>query len=136
MPVPQSGEWIGAQYTLTIALVCTANLCIPNSQRKFLARSFKKYLAIATLSSASHAPVVGRKVTRPSYSCIQIWSLSSLRLERQSGVEKSSNKNINNEQMKCEIVLCLDTGPAHDIKWCPLPSHDLVGLRVVSKVFD
>jgi len=38
--------------------------------------------------------------------------------------------------MKCEMVLCLDTGPAHDIKWCPLPSHDLVGFRVVSKVFD
>jgi len=62
--------------------------------------------------------------------------LSSLRLEHQSGVEKGSNNNIDNERMKCEMVLCLDTGPAHDIKWCPLPSHDLVGLCVVSKVFD
>jgi transcription factor C subunit 6 len=38
--------------------------------------------------------------------------------------------------MKCAMVLCLEGGPAHDIKWCPLPSHDhvcpnfVVGMRV------
>lgn len=28
--------------------------------------------------------------------------------------------------MKCELIICVDGGPAHDIKWCPLPSHDKV----------
>lgn len=31
-----------------------------------------------------------------------------------------------NGEMKCEMVLCLDGGPAYELKWCPLPSHDLV----------
>lgn len=131
MPVPQFGEWIGAQYTQTIALVSTISFYLPDSQRMFLGRSFKKYLAIATLPSASYSPVVGKKLARPSYSCIQIWSLSSIQSQRQSSVKKSTSKNIDNGQMKCEIVLCLDTGPAHDIKWCPLPSHDLVGFSML-----
>ena len=29
-------------------------------------------------------------------------------------------------EMKCVMVLCLDGGPAHDLRWCPLPSHDRV----------
>jgi len=29
-------------------------------------------------------------------------------------------------EMKCIMVLCLEGGPAHDIKWCPLPAHDRV----------
>lgn len=24
--------------------------------------------------------------------------------------------------MACEMVLCVDVGPAHQLKWCPLPS--------------
>ncbi|KAG6878987.1 hypothetical protein C0992_006045 [Termitomyces sp. T32_za158] len=27
-------------------------------------------------------------------------------------------------EMKCEMVLCVEGGPAHELKWCPLPSHD------------
>lgn len=26
--------------------------------------------------------------------------------------------------MRCEMVLCIDTGPAYELKWCPLPSND------------
>ncbi|KAI0277541.1 hypothetical protein BGY98DRAFT_979460 [Russula aff. rugulosa BPL654] len=26
--------------------------------------------------------------------------------------------------MRCEMVLCIDSGPALELKWCPLPSHD------------
>lgn len=33
--------------------------------------------------------------------------------------------------MKCEMVLCVDAGPAHDLKWCPLPSHDDVNISVL-----
>lgn len=62
-------------------------------------------------------------MTRPSPACIQIWSLSP---------SKSSSQNpdgkVDEGQMKCEMVLCVDSGPAFDLKWCPLPSHDAVGI--------
>jgi transcription factor C subunit 6 len=28
--------------------------------------------------------------------------------------------------MRCEMVLCIDSGPPLELKWCPLPSHDSV----------
>lgn len=34
--------------------------------------------------------------------------------------------------MKCEMVLCVEGGPAHELKWCPLPSHDDVGPLILS----
>ena len=85
------------------------------------ARSFKQYLAVAPFPSRSHSPDIGRKVKRPSHSCIQIWSLSHARI-----VSKDKAKVPDFGQMKCEMVLCLDSGPAYDLRWCPLPSHDLV----------
>ena len=27
-------------------------------------------------------------------------------------------------EMRCEMVLCVDSGPAYELKWCPLPSND------------
>ena len=85
------------------------------------ARSYKQYLAVAPFPSRSHSPDIGRKVKRPSHSCIQIWSLSPAQ-----NVSKSNSKVPDFGQMKCEMVLCLDSGPAYDLRWCPLPSHDLV----------
>ncbi|PPQ78436.1 hypothetical protein CVT25_011881 [Psilocybe cyanescens] len=82
------------------------------------ARSYKQYLAVAPFPSHSHSPDIGKKVARPSYSCVQIWSLASL---------QPASKSTDDGRMKCEMVLCLDTGPAYDLKWCPLPSHDLQG---------
>ncbi|CAA7271073.1 unnamed protein product [Cyclocybe aegerita] len=84
-------------------------------------RGFKQYLAIAPFPSRSHSPDIGRKVARPSYACIQIWSLSST---SSSSSRKSPSKKPDYGQMKCEMVICLDSGPAYDVKWCPLPSHD------------
>ncbi len=26
--------------------------------------------------------------------------------------------------VRCDMVLCVDSGPAHDLKWCPLPAND------------
>ncbi|KAJ3511591.1 hypothetical protein NLJ89_g4010 [Agrocybe chaxingu] len=84
-------------------------------------RGFKQYLAVAPFPSHSHSPDIGRKVARPSFACIQIWSLSSI---RNPSSRKSPSKKPDYGQMKCEMVVCLDTGPAYDVKWCPLPSHD------------
>ncbi|KAJ3501273.1 hypothetical protein NMY22_g18982 [Coprinellus aureogranulatus] len=75
-------------------------------------REFKQYLAVAPFPNSSHSPEIGVKVQRPSSACIQIWSLSAKAEDRDVG------------QMKCEMVLCLDNGPAFDLKWCPLPSHN------------
>lgn len=63
---------------------------------------------------------------RPSLSCIQIWSLSSAPKSPASKKSKPMPKGADTGQMKCEMVLCLDTGPAYELKWCPLPSHDAV----------
>ncbi|KAJ6620827.1 hypothetical protein B0H10DRAFT_2020767 [Mycena sp. CBHHK59/15] len=81
-------------------------------------RFYKQYLAVAPFPTVSHSPEIGVKVARPSLACIQIWSLSS----SQSGGTNKTDAGV----MRCEMVLCIDSGPAHDLKWCPLPSHDSV----------
>jgi transcription factor C subunit 6 len=77
-----------------------------------------QYLAVAPFPSASHSPGIGIRTPRPCPACIQIWSL-----------KPSSNVHEPTEdcgEMTCEMVLCTDGGPAFELKWCPLPSHDLV----------
>ncbi|KAG1734326.1 hypothetical protein EDB19DRAFT_1896481 [Suillus lakei] len=81
-------------------------------------RGYKHYLAIAPFSSRSHSPMIGAKVQRPVPACIQIWSLQSKRVNDLQADHPLAG------EMKCEMVLCLESGPAFEIKWCPLPSHD------------
>ncbi|KAJ7695972.1 hypothetical protein B0H17DRAFT_1198295 [Mycena rosella] len=88
---------------------------IHNNDRQ--GRSYTQYLAVAPFPTASHSPDVGVKVERPALACIQIWTLSPTK----PGVNKKDSG-----VMKCAMVLCVDSGPAHDLKWCPLPSHDSV----------
>jgi len=80
--------------------------------------SYKYYLAVAPLPSRAHSPEIGIKVPRPSRSCIQLWSLG-----RSTGVGESGDDK---GYMHCEMVLCIDSGAALELKWCPLPSHDPV----------
>jgi hypothetical protein len=79
-------------------------------------RGYKQYLALSPFLSKSYSPIIGSRSQRPITSCIQIWSL---------GHTDPAGKS-NEEMMKCEMVLCHDSGPAHELKWCPLPSHDTV----------
>ncbi|KAJ7459664.1 hypothetical protein FB451DRAFT_1045765 [Mycena latifolia] len=81
-------------------------------------RSYTQYLAVAPFPTASHSPDIGVKVERPALACIQIWTLSPTR----PGFSSKTDAGV----MKCAMVLCIDNGPAHDLKWCPLPSHDSV----------
>ncbi|KIY46871.1 hypothetical protein FISHEDRAFT_46417 [Fistulina hepatica ATCC 64428] len=76
-------------------------------------RAFKQYLAVAPLPTATYTPRVGVPVQRPSPACIQIWTLSS-------------DDDGTCSQVACEIVICMDSGPAFDLKWCPLPTHDSI----------
>lgn len=32
-------------------------------------------------------------------------------------------------EMRCEMVLAIENGPAFELKWCPLPSNDRVKVR-------
>lgn len=77
-------------------------------------RSNKQYLAVAPYPSNSYSPEIGVRTPRPANACIQIWSLSSDPDTSGSG------------RMKCEMIVCHESGAAHEIKWCPLPSHDSV----------
>ncbi|KJA17904.1 hypothetical protein HYPSUDRAFT_145776 [Hypholoma sublateritium FD-334 SS-4] len=86
------------------------------------AREYTQYLAVAPFPSQSHSPDIGRKVCRPSYACIQLWTLEST--QKSASTRKSPGKTPDRGHMKCKMVVCLDSGPAYDLKWCPLPSHD------------
>ena len=88
--------------------------------------SYKYYLAVAPLPSSAHSPEIGIKVPRPSRSCIQLWSLG-----RSAGVEECGDDN---GEMHCEMVLCIDSGTAMELKWCPLPSHDPVCTEILPLV--
>ena len=130
MPELLSGEWIGVQYILSTVQVEYFTLFFDNRTKVIVylkARSFKQYLAVAPFPSRSHSPDIGRKVKRPSHSCIQIWSLSPARI-----VSKDKSKVPDFRQMKCEMILCIvDSGPWG---WCPLPSHDLVLIILLLRI--
>jgi len=91
----------------------------------YLDRGFKQYLAVAPFPSNSHSPEIGTKVLRPSYSCIQIWSLAQEPTREDTGNLDPSTRQTEG-RMSCEMVICHDSGPVHDLRWCPLPSHDSV----------
>ncbi|KAF5368890.1 hypothetical protein D9758_003108 [Tetrapyrgos nigripes] len=91
-----------------------------------MACSYKQYLAVAPFPSASHSPEIGIRVTRPSPACIQIWSFSPT--STASTVDDAAqaptfSSGADPGQMKCEMIVCIDSGPAHELKWCPLPSN-------------
>ncbi|KAH9980956.1 hypothetical protein BGW80DRAFT_1162238 [Lactifluus volemus] len=78
--------------------------------------AYNYYLAVAPLPSRAHSPEIGVRVPHPLRACVQIWSVSP-----SSGVEGPSDDK---GEMRCVAVLCIESGPALELKWCPLPSHD------------
>lgn len=111
MPGLQCGASTGARYFLKIEIVSAAAPSNNPSVHDRAARSIKQYLAVGPTSSASHTLAIGSPKKRPIPACIQIWSLSP------SGGSDSGT-------MTCEMVLCIESGCAHELRWCPLPSHD------------
>ncbi|VDB82779.1 unnamed protein product [Peniophora sp. CBMAI 1063] len=77
---------------------------------------YRQYLAVAPLRSTSHSPVVGVQVDRPATACIQVWTL---------GASASSTASGDAGALSCALILGIDSGAALDLKWCPLPSHDV-----------
>lgn len=108
---------------LSIQMIGRVRICLfgvghPLTSRVEPDCSYKYYLAVAPLCSRTHSPEIGIKVPRPSRACIQLWSLGP-----SAGVGGSDDDK---GEMHCEMVLCIDSGPALELKWCPLPSHDPV----------
>ncbi|KLO14191.1 hypothetical protein SCHPADRAFT_325445 [Schizopora paradoxa] len=83
-------------------------------------RRFKQYLAVAPLTSKDRDPLVGVKCTRPSEACIQIWSLGL----NEDAEDDDASSIMESGKMNCEMVLCIDSGFAQALQWCPLPSND------------
>ncbi|KAG6911400.1 hypothetical protein DXG01_016497 [Tephrocybe rancida] len=94
----------------------------PVKLRTRAAHKFKQYLAVAPFPTSSHSPEIGVKVSRSSHACLQIWSLAPT--PPSNSAPKAKGKEVDRGEMKCEMVLCIESGPAHELKWCPLPSHD------------
>ncbi|RPD66548.1 hypothetical protein L226DRAFT_454990 [Lentinus tigrinus ALCF2SS1-7] len=94
----------------------------------------KQYLAVAPFPSRNHSPMIGSRVQRPSHASIQIWSLGpSKSVDDAMDVDSAEPSNEapttldDAGEMHCELVLCIESGPAFELKWCPLPSNDPSG---------
>ncbi|KAG8947219.1 hypothetical protein FRC04_010942 [Tulasnella sp. 424] len=78
----------------------------------------KQYLAVGPCSSRNFKLPLGTRVYPPCPACIQIWSLHPC-----EGAESDVPAE-DRGAVTCEMVLCVDSGPALCLKWCPLPSND------------
>ena len=117
---------------------------IPSSSTNFAHNTnadhqHKQYLAVAPFPSRNYSPMIGSRVQRPSHASIQIWSLSpSKPMNDAMNVDGAGPSNAaptppdDAGEMHCEMVLCVESGPAFELKWCPLPSNDPVVVRTLS----
>ncbi|KAJ8076390.1 hypothetical protein PM082_000813 [Marasmius tenuissimus] len=106
------------------------------------------YLAASAFPSKQHSPEIGKR-RNPGSSTpgnVQIWSLLPSKQRAARGAEpndrkgkgKAIDEDVDGDQimddtqvddgadvgkMSCELVLCLDSGPAHSLKWIPLPTN-------------
>ncbi|KAG6369764.1 hypothetical protein JVT61DRAFT_13581 [Boletus reticuloceps] len=94
----------------------------PTYQADRPVRQFRHHLAVAPFPSRSHAPSIGVKTARPSPACVQIWALKPR--TREDNTMDDDHPQRDPAEVRCEMVLCLESGPAQEIKWCPLPAHD------------
>ncbi|EIN07154.1 hypothetical protein PUNSTDRAFT_104680 [Punctularia strigosozonata HHB-11173 SS5] len=74
----------------------------------------KHYLAVGPFPHKELSPTIGKKSSSPTPACIQIWSFGP----------SSSSEQADDGEMRCEMIVCIDIGPAFVLKWCPLPAHD------------
>ncbi|KAG8912565.1 hypothetical protein FRC00_004253, partial [Tulasnella sp. 408] len=78
----------------------------------------RQYLAVGPSSSRNFKMPLGTRVSSQSPACIQLWSLHP---------SEGSSPDTDAEDggaADCEMVLCVDCGPALCLRWCPLPSND------------
>ena len=98
--------------------------------QQLLDHQHKQYLAVAPFPSHDYSPMIGSRVQRPSSACIQLWSLARSPIEEDAMAVDGALQDTG--EIRCELVLCLDSGPAHDLKWCPLPANDSTAVGLPS----
>jgi transcription factor C subunit 6 len=76
-----------------------------------------QYLALSTLPSLDSQPAIGDKWASDSKGCIQIWAAVPPSVNEKGAV-------IDGGSARCELVLCVDGGPIHDLKWMPMGAWD------------
>ena len=132
-PARPYGALTGAQYIPTTERVRRRRPYRSHSQTSLkhdTDHQYKQYLAVAPFPSRNHSPMVGARVQRPSAACIQIWSLGRSGLTQEDAMDvdgdvgSGTDRSEDQGEMRCEMVLCIDSGPAFELKWCPLPSND------------
>ncbi|WVW86023.1 hypothetical protein I302_108061 [Kwoniella bestiolae CBS 10118] len=79
---------------------------------------YEQYLAVSTLPHLDTRPHIAEKWPQSSNGSIQIWALSP------SSSDIPMNGSTYNSQMTCEMVLCVNGGPAMQLKWMPLGVWD------------
>ena len=94
---------------------------------------YRQYLAAAPFPSPDYSPKIGARIQRPSSACIQIWSIGPSAAEDAMDVDEGGPGTSSDDsgEMRCEMVLCIDSGPAFELKWCPLPSNDSTQVNTV-----
>ena len=93
------------------------------SSHTVTAHGNRRFLAVAPHPADSEI-MASARMQRPAYASLQIWSL---------GPDDGSNDDPG--VTRCEMVVCVDAGPAQEIKWCPLPSHSTVSLDGVCPTY-
>ena len=93
-----------------------------------------EYAAISTIGTH---PLDNVKVTSPSM--IQIWSLDTSNSENLSRMTPDKVRGeLNESLMKFEFGLCIESGDAWDIKWCPkggqILEEDIINLELEEKM--
>ncbi|PBK78708.1 hypothetical protein ARMSODRAFT_1031068, partial [Armillaria solidipes] len=79
--------------------------CCPIHPDDRLGHQHKQNLTVTPFPTSEHSSKIGVLEPRPLYACIQIWCLKP-------------------KGLSCELVVCIDSGPAYELKQCPLPLHD------------
>jgi transcription factor C subunit 6 len=78
-----------------------------------------QYLAVSPMPNLEYKPTLGSKQPKNTPGCIQIWGMVPA-LVNAVGIATEPNR------MRCELVLCVEGGPALEIKWMPMGAWDAV----------
>ncbi|WVF73182.1 hypothetical protein IAT40_008001 [Kwoniella sp. CBS 6097] len=106
----------------------------PQPEREAAAFGPIQYLAVSTLPHIETRPAMSEKWPRSSKGSIQIWSLSpSSNGNTDTQGDHPMGGEVRTGGMQCEMVLCIQGGPAMEIKWMPIGVWDEYDLGTIGK---
>lgn len=78
-----------------------------------------QYLAVSPMPNLEYKPTLGSRQPSDAPGCIQIWGVIPAPKDAAGRVREPT-------RMKCELVLCVEGGPAVELKWMPMGAWDAV----------